>query len=134
MGEVVLRSMRGSGAWSDGGDDPLLCGRPARHLGLPESCRFCDASVGTCDTPCLSAPSFRSAYPVVEQVRILSHRNLHRHGAAIPGSLILHLFSDLTRPAPYYFSLVRFLPGGPLLAVGRCEWQWFTLYVDECYT
>ena len=24
----------------------LPCGRPARHLGLPESCRFCDASVG----------------------------------------------------------------------------------------
>ena len=94
----------------------------------------------------------RSAYPVVKQVRNLSHRNLHRHGAAIPGSLILHLFlirpvpcvltsillvlyvSDLTRPAPYYFSLVRFLLGGPLLAVGRCECQWFTLYVDECYT
>ena len=28
------------------GHDSLPCGRPARHLGLPESCRFCDASVG----------------------------------------------------------------------------------------
>ena len=51
MGEVVLWSMRGSGAWSDGVTTPFPCGRPARHLGLPESCRFCDASVGTCGTP-----------------------------------------------------------------------------------
>ena len=71
-----------------------------------------------------------------------SHRNLHRHGADIPGSLILHLFSirpvrfvlmslllvlfvnGLT-PAQFKFSLVPFFFGGPLLVVvSRSEWPW----------
>ena len=122
------------------GHDPLPCGRPARHLGLHGSCRFRDASVGICGTPCLSAPSLPICVPS-GPVDTEFHRNLHRHRAAIPGSLILHLFSilpvryvltsillvlyvsGLTRPAPYDFSLVRFCFGGPLLAVSRCEWQ-----------
>ena len=40
------------------GHDPLPCGRPARHLGLSESCRFCDASVGDLQHSLLSALSF----------------------------------------------------------------------------
>ena len=100
---------------------------------------------GICGTPFLNAPSLPIFVPS-GPADAESHRNLHRHGAAIPGSLILNLFSirpvpcvltsillvlyvsGLTRPAPYDFSLVRFCLGGPLLAVSRCEWQWFFVH------
>ena len=120
------------------GHDPLPCGRPARHLGLPESCRFCDASVGDL-WHCLSeCPEFDDLRTHSGPEDAESHRNLRRYGAAIPGSLILHLFSiRLVRfvlillllvlfvngltPAQFDFNLVHFCLGGPLLAVSHSE-------------
>ena len=115
------------------GHDPLPCGRPARHLGLPEGCRFCDASVGDLWHALSECPEFadlRAQWS--SRCGIAPH--LHRNGAAIPGSLIPHLFSirlvsrvltsillmlyvsGMTRAAQYCL-------GGPLLAVSRCEWH-----------
>ena len=55
------------------GHDPLPCGCPARHLGLPESCRYCDASVvDLWHSPVWVPRVCRSACPVVQQMRNLT--------------------------------------------------------------
>ena len=127
MGEVVLQSLRGSGALPHGVTTPSLADVPQDIL---FSLKVADSVMplwGTCGTPCLSAPSLPICVPS-GPADAESHRNLHRHGAANPGSLILHLFSirpvpcvltslllvlcvsGFIRPAPCDFSLVRFLP------------------------
>ena len=144
MAEEVLRSMRGSGGLPVGIMTPSLVDAPQDIL---VSLKVADSVVPLwviCGTPCLSAPILPISVPSGPE-DAESHRNLHRHAAAIPGSLILHLFSirpvryvltsillmlfvnGLTQPAPYDFSLVRFCLGGPFLAVSRCEWPWVVL-------
>ena len=107
---------------------------------------------GISGTPCLSALSLMIYVPSGPE-DAESHRNLRRHGAAIPGSLILHLFSiRLVRfvlillllvlfvngltPAQFDFSLVHFCLGGPLQAVSRSEWLRIvsSLCMEECFT
>ena len=127
------------------GHDPLPYGRPARHLGLPESCRFCDASVGDLwhslskcpefadlraqwSRRCRLSPQFAQAWSrhswIFDPFILFSIR-LVRY---VLTSLLLVLFvNGLTRPEQFDFSLVRFCHGGPLLAVSRCEWPWVVL-------
>ena len=125
MAEAVLRSMRGSGALPVGVMTPSLVDVPQEILA---SLKVADSVMplwGICGSPSLSAPSL-PIYVPSGPADAESHRNLHRHGAAIPGSLIVHLFSirpvprvltsmllvlyvsGMTRAAPYDFSLVRF--------------------------
>ena len=99
----------------------------------------------------LSAPSLSISVPSGPE-DAESHRNLHRHGATIHGSLVFHLFSvrpvrlvltslllvlfvnGLNRPAQFDFSLFRFwrwsTPG--------CESLWVavgsSLCIEECFT
>ena len=107
---------------------------------------------GISGTPCLNALSLPISVPSGSE-DAESHRNLHKHGADIPGSLILHLFligpvrfvltylllvlfvNGLT-PAQFDFSLVHFCLGGPLLTVSRSEWPRVvsSLCIEESFT
>ena len=94
--------------------------------------------------PCLSAPSLLKLRAQWSTTCLISPQ-FAQAWTAIPGSLILHLFSirpvryvltslllvlfvnGLTRPAQFDFQSRSLLPGGPLLAVSRCEWPWVVL-------
>ena len=133
MAEEFLQSMRPVGVMT-----PFLVA-PLQDILV--SLKVADSVMplwGISGTPCLSALSLSISVPSGPE-DAESHRNLHRHGADIPGSLILHLFSirpvrfvliyillvlfvnGLT-PAQFDFSLVHFCLGGPFLAVSRSEW------------
>ena len=92
LAEEILWNMRGSGT------SPVRVMTPSLVEALQKilvSLKIADSVMPLClicGTPCLSAPTLPISVPSGPE-DAESHRNLHRHGAAIPGSLILHLFS-----------------------------------------
>ena len=136
MAEEFLRSMRGSGASPVGVMTPFLMDTLQDILVF---LKVADSVASVGDLwHSLSALNLTIYVPSGPE-DAESHRNLRRHGAGIPGSLTLHLFSiRLVRfvlilllmvlfvngltPTQFDFSLVHFCLGGPLLAVTRSEW------------
>ena len=86
MAEEFLQSMRGSGASPEGVMTPSLVDALQDMVSL----KVADSVMPLWGS--VSAPSLPISVPSGPE-DAESHRDLHRHGAAIPGSLILHLFS-----------------------------------------
>ena len=85
------------------GHDCLPCGRPARHVGLPERCRFCDAAVGDlwhCLSECPSLAdlraqwAFRCGIPPQAVERWSHHSWMYDPGLAIDTTLVSPLSRD----------------------------------------
>ena len=112
------------------GHDPLSLwtSRSTRHLGLPESCRFCDASVGDLWHSLSECPEFADlraqwssrcgiSQQFAQAWSIHSWIFDHSHVLVFTSILLVLYVSGLPRPAPNDFSIVRFCLSRPLLAV-----------------